>query len=74
MSDIMLLSVDQNKSSRSKKVIENTFDILISRWGIFSTHINGSVEKFEKCVKSAIVLNNCPCQADYFSIIATRFF
>ena len=52
------------RQSRSKRVIENIFGILASRWRIFSTPMNGSVENIERYVKSAIGLHNYLRQTD----------
>ena len=46
------------RHSRARRVIENTFGILVSRWRIFNTPINATVENTEKYVKAAIVLHN----------------
>ena len=42
--------------SRPRRVIENTFDILMARWRIFNTPINASVEIVEKYVMATVVL------------------
>ena len=46
------------RQSRPRRVIENTFDILVTRWRIFNTPINTSVEIVEKYVMAAVVLQN----------------
>jgi len=46
------------RQSRARRVIENAFGILVSRWRIFNTPINASIENIESFVKAAIVLHN----------------
>ena len=52
------------RQSRSRIVIENTFGILASRWRIFNTPMNVSVENIERYVKSVKVLHNYLRQTD----------
>ena len=51
-------SVCNYRHSHPRHVIENTFDILLTRWRNFHTPINASVEIVEKYVKAAVLLHN----------------
>ena len=44
--------------SRSRRVIENVFGILVARWRIFNTPIIASVENAEKYVLATLALHN----------------
>ena len=44
--------------SRARRVIENTFGILVARWRIFHTLIISSIENAEWYVRTAITLHN----------------
>ena len=44
--------------SRARRVIENAFGIMVSRWRIFSHAIQASVETAEAITKAAICLRN----------------
>ena len=44
--------------SRARRVIENTFGILVARWRIFHTPIISSIENAERYVRAAITLHN----------------
>ena len=46
------------RQSQARRVIENAFGILVSRWRIFNTPIHASVENVESYVRAAIVLHN----------------
>ena len=46
------------RHSLARRVIENAFGILVTRWRLFNTSINASVKNIEKYVKAAIVLHN----------------
>ena len=52
------------RQSRARRVIENAFGILVTRWRIFLTAINASVENIECYVKSAVVLHNYLMQTE----------
>ena len=51
----------QPQTVSSRRVIENTFDILASRWRIFNSSLNASFKNIEK---SAIVFHNYLRQTD----------
>ena len=46
------------RQSCPRRVIENAFDILVTRWRIFNTPINVSVEIVEKYAMAAVTLQN----------------
>lgn len=46
------------RQSRARRVIENAFGILTSRWRIFNTPIHANVENVESYVRATIVLHN----------------
>ena len=50
--------------SHARRVIENTFDILVARWRIFQKPINAKPERVEKSVLAAIALHNYLRQTD----------
>lgn len=56
------LSEDQRifnyRLSRARRIIENTFGILVSRWRIFSVPINATIENVISYVRGAMVLHN----------------
>lgn len=43
--------------SRARRVIENTFGIMVARWRIFKTEINANPEKVEDYTNACIVLH-----------------
>ena len=51
-------SVYNYRQSRRRRVLENSFAILVARWRIFDTPINASIEIVEKYVMAAVVLRN----------------
>ena len=57
-------SVCNYRQSRPRRVIENTFGILVARWRIFNTLINASVEIVAKYVMVAVVLQNYSRQTE----------
>ena len=57
-------SVCNYRQSRPRRVIENTFGILVARWRIFNTLINASVEIVAKYVMLAVVLQNYSRQTE----------
>ena len=50
--------------SRARRIIENTFGILVSRWRVFQAPINGTPEKVEKIIIAAVALHNYLRQTD----------
>ena len=50
--------------SRTRRIIENTFGILVSRWRIFQKSIEGKPELVEKVVFAATALHNYLQQTD----------
>lgn len=44
--------------SRARRIIENTFGILVSQWRIFRSFINGSIELIELIILAACCLHN----------------
>lgn len=44
--------------SRARRVIENTFGILGSKWRIYRSAINASLELTEKIIKATVCLHN----------------
>ena len=50
--------------SRARRVIENSFGILVLRWCISRQLIEASPEKVEKYTLAAIALHNYLCQTD----------
>ena len=50
--------------SRARRIIENTFRILVSRWRVFQTPINATPEKVEKIILAAVALHNYLRQTD----------
>ena len=52
------------RQSRARRVIENAFGILVSRWRIFRQPIEASPEKVEKFTLVAIALHNYLRQTD----------
>lgn len=44
--------------SRARRVIENTFGILSSKWRIFRTTIDGKVELVESIIQACVCLHN----------------
>ena len=56
--------IDNLGQSRPRRVIENTLRILASRYRIFNTLINASIENIERYVKSAILHHNYLCETD----------
>ena len=61
------------RQSRVRRVIENTFDILVSRWRIFRQPIEASPEKFEKYTLAASALHNYLRQIDTTSYTPSGF-
>ena len=49
---------------RARRIIENTFGILVSRWRVFQTPINATPEKVEKIILAAVALHNYLHQTD----------
>ena len=50
--------------SRARRIIENTFGIMIARWRIFQTTINAEPERVEKIVFACVALHNYLSQTD----------
>ena len=50
--------------SRTRRVVENTFDILVSRWRVFQKPIDAKLERIEKIILAAIALHNYLRQTD----------
>ena len=50
--------------SRARRIIENTFGILVSRWRIFQKPIEGTPERIEKIVLATVALHNYLNQTD----------
>ena len=50
--------------SRARRIIENTFAILVSRWRVIQTPINATPEKVEKIILAAVALHNYLHQTD----------
>ena len=50
--------------SRARRIIENAFGILVSRWRIFNTRIPTSVETAESIIQAAVCLHNYLCLTD----------
>ena len=50
--------------SRARRIIENSFGILVSRWRVFQTPINATPEKVEKIILAAVALHNYLRQTD----------
>ena len=50
--------------SRARRIIENTFGILVSRWRVFQTPINATPEKVEKIILATVALHNYLRQTD----------
>ena len=50
--------------SRARRIIENTFGILVSCWSVFQTPINATPEKVEKIILAAVALHNYLRQTD----------
>ena len=50
--------------SRARRIIENTFGILVSRWRVFQTPINATPEKVEKIIIATVALHNYLRQTD----------
>ena len=44
--------------SRTRRIIENTFGIIVARWRIFQTTINAEPERVEKIVFACVALHN----------------
>ena len=59
--------------SRARRVIENSFGILVLRWRISRQLIEASPEKVEKYTLAAIALHNYLCQTDTSSYTASGF-
>ena len=51
--------------SRARRVIENTFGILVARWRVFQKPIDAKPERAEKIILAAIVLHNYLRQTDH---------
>ena len=50
--------------SRARRIIENTFGIMVARWGIFQTTINSEPERVEKIVFPCVALHYYLSQTD----------
>ena len=57
-------SVYNYRHSRARRVIENSFGILVSRWRIFNTPIHAKPKNVEKVVLAAMALHNYLRQTD----------
>lgn len=44
--------------SRARRVVENTFGIMVARWRIFAKPINSSLNTAENIVKACVVMHN----------------
>ncbi|XP_039314630.1 protein ALP1-like [Solenopsis invicta] len=54
--------------SRARRVVENTFGIMVARWRIFSKIINTSLKTSESIVKACVILHNyCMDKVGYCS-------
>lgn len=57
-------NLDRNKRifnyrlSRARRMIENSFGILVSRWRLLKNHINANVDNIDSFVKAIICLHN----------------
>ena len=61
------------RQSRARRVIQNTFGILVSRWRIFRQLIEASPEKVKKYTLAAIALHNYLREADTASYTPSGF-
>ena len=50
--------------SRARRVIENTFGILVARWRVFQKPIDAKPERVETIILAAIALHNYLRQTD----------
>ena len=57
-------SVYNYRHSRARRVIENSFGILVSQWRIFNTPIHAKLKNVEKVVLAAMALHNYLRQTD----------
>lgn len=46
------------RHSRARRVVENTFGIMVARWRVFDGPLNTSLETTEKIIKACVVLHN----------------
>ena len=59
--------------SRARRIIENTFGILVSRWRVFQTPINATLEKVEKIILADVALHNYLRQTDNANYTSVGF-
>ena len=61
------------RHSRARRVIENTFGILVAHWRIYNTPIHAKPENVEKIVSATIALHNYFRQTDNASYCPQGF-
>ena len=66
-------SIYNYRLSRARRVIENTFGILVARWRIFRAPIQAKIESVQKIVLAAVALHNYLRQTDCASYCPTGF-